>query len=172
MSLDTSRLSPSDAAAALRSYPGRFRAGLTGFDDDEDPDALVRRRPPDGSPSALEHAAAAADAMTAVGDAFRRIVTSDGAVVPASLLDAEAAGVPPIGDEAPEAVLARLAEQADGLARRIGATASGDWGRRAQLDGGGGGGGTTALDVVRAAVRAGHHHLRGAERAVRAVRGR
>ena len=53
--LDVSRLSPSDAVAALRSYPRRFRSLLTSFDEDERPDDLVHRAGADGL-SAVDHA--------------------------------------------------------------------------------------------------------------------
>ena len=50
-----------DAIVTLRSLPRRWRAVLATMDDD-DADVLSRR-PPDGSPSALEHEAAARDAI-------------------------------------------------------------------------------------------------------------
>ena len=54
-------MSVDDAITTLRSMPRRWRAALAVMDED-DADVLTRR-PPDGSPSAAEHEAAALVAM-------------------------------------------------------------------------------------------------------------
>jgi hypothetical protein len=59
--VDESSMSVDDAIVTLRSMPRRWRAVMATMDDD-DADVLTRR-PPDGSPSAAEHEAAARAAM-------------------------------------------------------------------------------------------------------------
>jgi hypothetical protein len=50
-----------DAIVTLRSMPRRWRGALALVDDEDD--GVLRRRPADGSPSALEHAEAARDSL-------------------------------------------------------------------------------------------------------------
>ena len=58
---DASTVSVPDAIVTLRSMPRRWRGALALLDDEDD--AVLRRRPADGSPSALEHAEAAREAL-------------------------------------------------------------------------------------------------------------
>ena len=58
---DASTVSVPDAIVTLRSMPRRWRGALALIDDEDD--AVLRRRPADGSPSALEHAEAARQAL-------------------------------------------------------------------------------------------------------------
>jgi hypothetical protein len=58
---DPSSVSVSDAIVTLRSMPRRWRAALALVDEDE-ADVLTRR-PADGSPSAMEHAESALQAL-------------------------------------------------------------------------------------------------------------
>jgi len=59
--VDPASMSVDDAITTLRSMPRRWRAAMAVLDED-DADVLSRR-PPDGSPSAAEHEAAAMAAM-------------------------------------------------------------------------------------------------------------
>ena len=74
--LDVSNLSPSDAVAALRSFPRRFSAVLALVDEDDD--SVLHRPGPDGL-SAQEHADAAARDLAAAGEAIRRALGREGA---------------------------------------------------------------------------------------------
>jgi hypothetical protein len=55
--VDPASMSVDDAIVTLRSMPRRWRAAMAVLDD------VLTRRPPDGSPSAAEHEAAAMAAM-------------------------------------------------------------------------------------------------------------
>ncbi|HYD09274.1 MAG TPA: hypothetical protein VEA78_04150 [Acidimicrobiales bacterium] len=110
--VDESSMTVQDAVVTLRSLPRRWRAVLATLDED-DIDVLSRR-PPDGSPSALEHEAAA---RAAIGGDPERLATE--------------------------------AERRD----------ADEWKDPA------------LLSTLRGAAHAGVHHLKLAERSLRAVRG-
>lgn len=157
---DPSRVSPSDAAVAARSFPRRFRALLV-RPDDEDP-AIVHRRPAGDGPSAVGHALAAAGGMAAAAGALGRVLTADDPTVDLG------SGPPPAADEpALEVVLDRVAAAAGVLAAAVEGTSASEWARPGRLPGGEE---VTALDLARAGVHAGAHHLRAAERTLARVR--
>lgn len=58
---DRDTVSVPDAIVTLRSMPRRWRGALALVDDEDD--EVLRRRPEDGSPSALEHAEQARAAL-------------------------------------------------------------------------------------------------------------
>lgn len=58
---DADTVSVPDAILTLRTFPRRWRGALAAVDEDDAQN--LRRRPADGSPSALEHAEAARDAL-------------------------------------------------------------------------------------------------------------
>jgi len=58
---DPATVSPSDAVVTLRTMARRWRGTLALIDEEDD--EVLRRRPADGSPSALEHADAALQAL-------------------------------------------------------------------------------------------------------------
>jgi hypothetical protein len=120
---DADTVSVPDAIVTLRSMPRRWRGALALLDDEDD--EILRRRPADGSPSSLEHAEAARDAL---GGA------SSGSVVDA---------------------IASAAEQRAADAESVDAD---EWRDSTRL--------TALMDAVHASV----HHLRGAQRALDAVR--
>lgn len=155
-----STVSPSDAAVAARSYPRRYRAALVRPDED-DPD-IVHRRPGPGLPSAADHALEAAAGLAAAAQGLQQLRSQDR---PAVDLDPAAAG----GGATLEAVLERLEGAATALAAAIEAIHGEEWDRRLVA---GDGQEVTALDVARAGVHAGSHHLRAAERVIDQVRGR
>jgi hypothetical protein len=165
--LDESTIAPTDVPVALRSYPRRFRALLTGFDEDEDADALVRRKPDVWTWSALACTAHAAEYFDAVADAIARMLVEDRPTLrlPEPDLAAleERASAEPVA-----AVLDRLAAAAERLAATCDAVPAGDWRRTATLPSGE----RDVLGVARTAVHEGHHHLRDVERILTAVRGR
>lgn len=153
-----SKVSPSDAAVAARSFPRRFRALLV-RPDDEDPD-IVHRRPAGGGLSAAEHALAAAAALDVAATALARVRVAEAPDV--DLTPAESPSRLPL-----EVVLDQVAAAAGALAATAEAMHGAEWGRTGRLADGTT---VTALDVARAGVHAGAHHLRAAERTLSAVR--
>ena len=153
MTLDVSSLSPSDAAVALRSYPRRFRALLTGLEPDEDV-----------HPDAVAQAADFGRVLAQVRNALPKVLAGGDAVIPAGVLDEGQRQWTAPPDEDVARVLDVVAQEAEALAAEVSKVAAGDWSRTAQVTGGGT---ATALDLVREAVRSGHSHLRAAEEAMR-----
>jgi hypothetical protein len=168
--LDLSHLSPSDAVAALRSYPRRFRALLSTFDSDEKPDDLVHRAGPDGF-SAVDHADHVARGLALLGRALQDVLQHDDAVLsPATFDDAARDWQVGAREQSLEGALDFLTVEAEGLADAVERVPADAWARRATVAGDGRT--VTALDVVREAVRTGADHLRTAERTLAATRGR
>jgi hypothetical protein len=158
---DPATVSPSDVVVAARSFPRRYRALLV-RPDDEDGAELVRRRPPEGL-SALEHAAMAAEAMSAAALGVRRAAVEAEPTV--------SLAVPEPGPQASvDAVLARLSDGAESLAGAVEGFPGDEWHRPVHVSGESGR--VAAADLARAGVHAGVHHLRQAERVIEAVRGR
>lgn len=169
--LDLSRLSPADAAVALRSFGRRYRALLTTLGDEERPDDLVHRAGPDGR-SALDHAAGVAESVATIGAALRSILVEDGPALPAGALGALAPpAVAARSDRREvEAVLDHLSLEATALADVADSAASEDWARTGM--GAGDGQPQRALDVLRAGVAVGANGLRAVERALALARAR
>ena len=109
--LDVSNLSPGDAAAALRSFPRRFRAVLALVDEDDD--SVLHRPGPDGL-SATEHADAADRELAAAGRAIRQALGAAGPPDGGDTADslADLAGRVPPGDWGPALDLLREAVKA------------------------------------------------------------
>lgn len=147
-------LNPGAVVAALRSFPGRYRAALSA-DPTRDRDEIAALRAPDGR-AVGELVAATVGALATLGDAVHRVLISDGATVPpiavttdtalpardsganlSTLLDrletSTAAVADPVHD-APSASLLRTGTAPNGSA-------------------------VTALDVARQAVRIGAENL-------------
>jgi hypothetical protein len=152
--LDVSGLSPSDCAAAFRSFARRFGALFAGWEEDESADALLNRPGPNGE-SATQIAARVGRSLAAAGEAVRRILVADR---PSVTLGAESAEVP----DTPQAALERVTREAARLAERVDRTDADAWLRTGDVDGQP----TTAIDLVRDAVKTGSDGYRAAERAV------
>ena len=167
--MDLSQLSPSDAVVALRSLERRYRGLFAGLGEDESPDDLAHRRA--GDWSAADHVVAAARFIAGANRALARVITDDSPAVAAADVDPGAARSPRAPSEPVDRLVAELASDANAMADRIEHVASGDWTRRAVVDGGSGRS-VTALDIIRAGVDAGVTHLREAERVLTAVVGR
>lgn len=168
MSVDVSHLSPSDAVAALRSYPRRYRALLTPLDPDEKPDDLPYR-PGDDGHSAVEHADHAARAVALIADAVHEVLVSDRPVLMPAVID-ETARDWAAGLLTVDSVLDFVTVECEVFADAIERVSASEWtrgglvaGREREL---------TALDLVREAVRTGSDHLRAAERALESARRR
>jgi hypothetical protein len=161
--VDSSQISPSDAAVTLRSLPRRFASVLATPDDDDRPDDLLRRRPQSGGLSAIEHGAWAAAAQAGIAQALRRVLIEADPTIEVPPL--EPAGAVDGGDRSSADTVAAIAASAGPLADMIDGVAGDDWLRSGQLDGQP----VTALEVARGAVELSVYHLRTAERTVREV---
>lgn len=163
---DPPKVSPSDAAAAARSYPRRWR-GLLVRPDDDNPE-IVHRQPAPGEPSAVDHAAAAAAGMAAVTVALDRVRVHEGAAVDLGLAPGPGRAVAVAGDGLTlEDVLALVTRSAGALAVVVEAVHGDEWARTGILPDGEP---VHALDVARAGIHAGAHHLRAADRALSRAR--
>lgn len=162
---DATKVSPSDAVAAARSYPRRWR-GLLVRPDDPDPE-IVQRRPAPGEPSAVDHAAAAADGMTAAAESLERVRVHEGAGVDVADSGSGERVAGAADGHTLEDVLALVAAAAAALAAAAEEVRGDEWARTGALADGTA---VHALDVARAGVHAGAHHLRAAERVLARVR--
>ena len=161
--VDSSQISPGDAAVTLRSLPRRFASELATPDDDNRPDDVVHTRPRAGGPSAIEHAAWVASALPRLGQALHRSLFETDPVIEVPPLDP-----PPTVDHADRSVeetVAAITAATGPLADVIDGVDGDDWLRPATLDGQP----VTALDAARGAVQLGIYHLRAVERTLREV---
>ena len=158
-------VSPSDASAALRSFPRRYRSLLLRPSNDE-PDDPVVRRGRDGW-SANDHATYAVNAMDADRQQVHRVLVHNDADVNPPPVDPP---TPVRTDSAsPEETVGRLTTVAEGLADEVDGAKGDQWARTGVTPGGAR---LTALDIVRDAVHEGIHHLRAAEKVLQEVIGR
>lgn len=167
---DTSRLSPADCVAALRSYPRRARETVVAATDGEDVDALAEVAGPDGR-SAVQHLDGAARSLEMLGEAVRSVLVHDGpTLVPAVLDESARVGVV----DAPTGDVHAALDHLEAAARSVAEVAEGDaggaegWDRTGTVAGSGEE--VSALDVLREAVRTGATGLRGADAALAAAR--
>ena len=135
--LDVSRLSPSDAVAALRSYPRRFRSLLTSFDEDERPDDLVHRAGADGL-SAVDHADHVARSVAILGEAMRQVlVQDDPTLLPAVADDSAREWQMAAQPSSVDAALDFLDVECNTMADTIERTPADDWTRAGTVAGSG-----------------------------------
>ncbi len=166
--LDLSRLSPSDAVAALRSYPRRFRALLTSLDEDERADDLVHRSGPDGQ-SAVDHADHVARSIAILGEALRQVLVHDEpTLLPAVADDGAREWQMAAQPSNVETALDFLGVECNAMADTIEHTPADAWTRAGTVAGSGQT--MSALEIVREAVRTGANHLHAAERAIEAAK--
>ena len=164
--LDLGAMQPPDAVVAVRSLPRRWRGALAAATSDEDLDAMLRRRPPGGGASALEHACRVVVAIVLLERHVRlALVEDEPDLTPA---DVPAGEVEACAGRSPDAVLGGLEAAAGTLAETLDGVASDAWLRPATLAGAA----TDVQALARAAVHEGTHHLREAEHVLREVRGR
>ncbi|MGI8685600.1 MAG: hypothetical protein ACR2MO_11025 [Acidimicrobiales bacterium] len=161
---DAPSVGPADAAAAAHSFPRRHR-GLLVRPDEDDPE-IVHRSPGPGEPSALDHAAAAAEGMAAAARALTAVQVHDGAAVDLGPGPDDAVAGASDGQTL-EDVLAHVTKAAGDLAGAIESVHGDGWARTGLLPGAGE---VHALDIARAGVHAGSHHLRAAERTLARAR--
>jgi hypothetical protein len=166
--LDLSKLSPSDAQTALRSYPRRFQA-LFEPREGEDIDEIAHRIGPDGD-SAITVVSDLDRTWTLLRDALLRITTTDTPVLHAAVVDAgERVWQTPPPDTVVEA-LTMLADEAYAFADAIDHVSTLSWDRTASVADSSGVTSVSALDVVMEAVQVGHMALGHAEAALAAAR--
>lgn len=172
--IDLSSMQPGDAAAALRSFPRRFRdaartaaADLDGEPDKSEIEEMAARPGPDGW-SGADVVAAAADRLTTAHDALARALVTDAAPVPAALTRPPVA-VPAGGASGLAEALGRLESIASRLAEVVDDAAPERWTAEVPVDDGGS---TTPLDLLRSSVAPVVGWLREVEKVLRAVRGR
>ena len=166
--LDYDTVSPRDAVVAVRSFPRRYRALLTGLpSDDDDPDSVIRRRPDPTTWSALEYTAHVADVLDEIGVAVRRIVVEDEPVLTASDPDQRVADKRFNAMNRTE-VLGWLDLVCAGLGEQLDGVRADDWARIGRFPWGE----RDALAMTRNAVHEGSHHLRDVQRVLAQVRGR
>ncbi len=172
-SLPTDRLSPSDAAVAVRSFPRRFRGALarpTDDHDDEaataDPDELARRVGPEGR-SAADHLIAADGVLAVVERALEQVRSDDDPVLHPAVSDLRTAWWDDEHTPLP-ALLDQLEQTAGRCADRIESVPTDEWARQVRVADADAAVGP--LDVVREAVDVVAGHLRSAERTILAVR--
>ena len=172
--IDLSSMQPADAAAALRSFPRRYRdaartaaADLDGEADDAEVEEMAARPGPDGW-SGADVVAAAADRLAAAHDAVTRALVTDIAAVPAELTR-PVDGVPTGGGSSLDDALARLAATADRFATAVDEAIPERWDATVPVEGGGT---TTPLRLLQTSLGPVVLWIRELERVLRAVRGR
>jgi hypothetical protein len=165
--LDLDSIKPLDTIAAIRSFPRRYRAALKTFGQDEDADAVIRRRPAPDEWSALEHAAYAADMIDRYAPSIRRMLMEDNPTLPffdpESRVEEEGWNGRPLPK-----VVADMETACADMGMTLDEVGADDWARRGRFDWGE----RDVLAAAREAVHVGSHHLREIEQVLRQVRGR
>lgn len=165
--IDYDKLAAGDLAVAVRSYPRRFRSLVTTFDEHEDEDALIRRKPDAATWSALAYTVHVADVFEWHADAVRRMLDTDDASIAWPSSD-EAAWETSANATDRDAALDRLARESNRLAAVLDDVHGEAWTREAEFDWGR----RDILATARNAVHEGHHHLDDVERVLASARGR
>jgi hypothetical protein len=164
--LDLTRLSPKEAAVALRSYPRRYRELLQPVAGDDNAEELAQRVGPTGR-SSIDILSDVTRTFVLLGEALRQITINPTPIVHAAVVDPNQRqwDAPP-PDRLDEA-LALFRDEATALADAVDRVPTEAWTRSGNAAGGEA---VTALDVVRDAVRTGHAGLVDVEATLRAVR--
>jgi len=162
-SLSSSGLTPRDAAAALRSFPRRYRELFTSFEGDDTMDALALRLGPTGE-SAAQVVSDVTRTWALQADALQRVLFTNDAVLHPALSDPSQRVWDTPHPESLDDTLVLLGHEADGLVEVIERVSPpSDWARSAPVAGGST---VTALDIVRDAVETGADGLRRAHTAL------
>lgn len=157
---DVSRLSPRDAAIALRSFERRYREATFSLDDTDDEHGGLAEHIGSGGESTVTIVRRASRTLGLLQHALDEILDHENPELAAGVMDPSARlPVPPAGgDLATEVAL--LGTEAAHLAERVDHTRAADWSRPAVVEGSGQA--VDALDVVREAVRTTSVDLRSA----------
>jgi hypothetical protein len=165
-SLDVSRLGPKDAAAALRSYPRRYRALLQPGPDDDQAEELAHRVGPDGE-SSMQLLSDTTRTLVILAEALHQITINPTPVVHPAVIDPAQRQWEALPPERLDDALTLFTDEATGMAEAIDGVATDSWTRTGTVAGGDT---VSALDVAREATRVGHDGLNAIERTLRAVR--
>jgi hypothetical protein len=164
--IDLSRLAPSDAVAAMRSYPRRYLNVLQPIKDDNVVE-LAHRIGPDGR-SSIQILSDVTRTLVVLGEALHQITVNPTPVLHAAVVDpAERQWDTPPPEDLDDA-LAFFADEAGNLAEAVGHVPADAWTRSGTVAGDGS---VSAIDVVREAVRVGRAGLSDIEKTLAAVRG-
>jgi hypothetical protein len=163
--LDYDKVAPGDIAVAVRSFPRRFRAALASVDDQDAPEAIIRRKPAPEVWSALTYTSHVADVFDMLGSSIRQLLEKDDPVVQfapgAGHTDEAAADA-----QEKDAVLDRLKAEGEKLAALLDGVKAEAWSRTGEFPWGT----RDVLTTARNAVHEGHHHLRDVEHVLAQVR--
>jgi hypothetical protein len=165
--VDTSSLSPSDAAVALRSFPRRYREA-TSLRRDENGERLLERPGMLGR-SALQLAVDGVRTLTLLDRALEQILVSDEPVLHPAVVDPKQRDFDFAAHGDIEDVLSELDDVGPAFAERVSRVAAADWTRTGTIAGSGQR--VSALDVVREAVSTGADDLRDIEATLHQFRG-
>ncbi len=157
---DVSRLSPRDAAIALRSFERRFREATFSLDDD-DADGGLANHVGSGGESTLTIVERASRTLGLLQHALDEILDHDTPELAAGVMNSAERPPGPEGSGDLATEVALLGTEAIQLAERVDRTRATDWSRPARLTGSQGQT-IDALDVVREAVRTTSVDLRAA----------
>jgi hypothetical protein len=164
--LDLSRLAPGDAAAAMRSYPRRYRGAVQPMSDDEDIDELAQRVGPDGR-SAIDIVSDVTRTWVVLREGLRQITVADTPVLHPAVVDpAQRQWEMPPPDSVDE-TLALFTDEAQAFAEAVDHVSAPSWSRSGSVPRGER---VTALDLAREAVQVGRDGLTALEAALRAAR--
>lgn len=164
--LDLTRLAPSDASAALRSYPRRYRAALLPIGDD-DVVELAHRIGPEGR-SSIEVLSDVTRTLVVLREALHQISVNPTPVLHAAVVDpTERQWDTPPPDDLDDA-LTLFADEAVAMADAIDGESADGWLRTGTIAGSDRS--VSAIDVARDAVRVGRTGLATIERTLAGVR--
>lgn len=161
-SADVSRLTAIDSAAAIRSFPRRYRSAITevALARTEAPEEVVNRPGHDGT-TALSHLLDAVSSLTLVERALVQVLrTDDPALHPGVTDPTHRDWAPPMGTSL-DTLLEMLDDQCGDLGTLVADTPSSEWRRPGHIADGAR---LTALDLAHEAVRVGATNLRELER--------
>ena len=162
---DDTGLSPTEAVAALRKFPRRYRAPLTRLLPGED-GSVLRRRPEASTWSALEYAAHVRDVFAAYASRVRRTLDEDRPTFDDEPGPDEAAAAGRYNEQDPATVADELEANAELLATTLEAVPADGWARVGVRHGEE----RSVLLTARRAVHEGNHHLLDVGRSLRAGR--
>jgi hypothetical protein len=165
--LEYDLISPRDAAAAVRTFPRRYRNLLTHFGPDEDVDEVIRQRPAPDVWSALEYTAHVAQVLDLIAPIIRQISAENNPHLYFFDSDQQAAEQQ-YNDWPLLKALGELESACADLSMAIEYMDPADWNRKGTFDFGE----REAIDMARNAVHEGAHHLRDVQKVLTQVRGR
>jgi hypothetical protein len=165
--MDLSRLAPSDASAALRSYARRYRELLRPLTADEDVEEIAHRIGPEAR-SAIEIVSDVTRTLVLLHEATRQVTITDTPVLHPAVLDPTKRQWDAAPPERLDDALGLLTDTCTSFADDIDRVGPDNWLRTGTIAGGGS---VSAIDVVREAVQVGHDGLDAVTRTLAAVRG-